>query len=211
VTLAPTGLTVGTTYYIYAAWTGSAVILQSALAGHTTHTDGVEIETGDPTLTLVGMARITTGPAFLDTDANRWVRSWFNDYGVAGRQSITADRSTTSTSFVHLNVEARISVLLWANEGVLATVSGEASNSTADAEARTGIGFDSTTAPEPGVALSGVDSSARVRSIGATVAKTGLSEGNHEVNICVSVSAGTGTWEGTTSPRVVTLNVLTVR
>lgn len=172
---------------------------------------GVEIATGLPTRTVVGMVRTNVSTQFQDNDAARGVRSWFYDGGVGVRKAITADRTTASTTFVHLNAEARVSLLLWAGEVLLGSVSGEAVAGSANQDLRTGIGVDSTTVPEPGANATEVNDSGDVTNISVAMLKTGVAEGWHEVNICVNVNTGTGTWEGTTSPRVVTLNVLTVR
>lgn len=64
--------------YIYAYWTGSAIALEASVTGHSMHTDGVEIKTGDPTRTLVGMAYSVAGPTFGDNTTTRYVASWFN-------------------------------------------------------------------------------------------------------------------------------------
>lgn len=85
VTLAATGLSVDTTYFIYVFMSGATMTLEASTTGHATDgTTGVEIKSGDSTRTLVGMARVITGPAWQDTDAQRFVRSWFNDPGVTG-------------------------------------------------------------------------------------------------------------------------------
>jgi hypothetical protein len=82
--LAPTGLTPSTLYYIYAVATAGVVTsLEASTTGHgpdpaTSANAGVEIKTGDPTRSLVGMAYCGAGPAWFDATGNRLVRSWFN-------------------------------------------------------------------------------------------------------------------------------------
>lgn len=76
VSLAPSGLTPGTLYRIYATWTGSAIALVASTTAPATHTNGVEIQTGDASRTYVGEAWIVTGPAWSSIQP---VRSRFHD------------------------------------------------------------------------------------------------------------------------------------
>jgi hypothetical protein len=211
ITLAPSGLSVGVVQYIYAAWSGSAITLAASTTGHSTHTNGVEIKTGDATQTLVGMVYPVTGPAFADSNTVRCVRSWFSDRGVGGRAVLTADRTTTSATFVHINIEARVSLLIWANEIVMATVGGRHIVNSAGATTQIGIGIDSTTVPEQGHQSLDVGSNTQNRTTSASTVRSGLAEGFHEVNVLAATGAGTLTLEGTTSPDVTALNVLTMR
>lgn len=97
VSLAATGLTVGTTYYIYASWSGSAVVLEASTTGHSTDTStGVEIKTGDATRTLVGMARTVTGPAWKDDYDQRFVLSWYNRQARVARKQLTGAVTLTA-------------------------------------------------------------------------------------------------------------------
>jgi hypothetical protein len=69
VTLAPSGLTPGTSYYIYATASGGVVnaLVASTTAHATDATTGVEVMSGDSTKTLVGQVRPIAGPAFADS------------------------------------------------------------------------------------------------------------------------------------------------
>lgn len=146
VTLAPTGLTVGTTYYIYATATAGVVSgLEASTTGHSTDTTtGMEIKTGDATRTLVGMVRPITGPAFADTTAQRFVASWFN------RRPNSATNFGTGvgvggTSFGELSTAARCELLSWAGDGMQMALAATVSQNSMNATAETGIGVDSTT------------------------------------------------------------------
>jgi len=91
VSLAATGLTPAIVYYIYAWMNGAAMTLEASTTGHSTDlATGVEIKTGDPTRTLVGMAYIQNGPVFGDTSSSRLVRSWFNDPGTFQMNTLAA-------------------------------------------------------------------------------------------------------------------------
>src|SRR6202022_3277170 len=81
VTLAPTGLTAGTFYYIYAFMNVGSMTLEASTTTHPTQAGtGGELKSGDATRTLVGAAFTDTGPAWADTFAKCWVLSWFNRF-----------------------------------------------------------------------------------------------------------------------------------
>ncbi|MDD1594125.1 MULTISPECIES: hypothetical protein [Bradyrhizobium] len=94
--------------------------LKASTTGHSTSSTagsiGVEYKTGDETRSLVGFARIITGPAWQDTPAQRFVRSWYNDPAILSYNQFTASRSTTSASFTEVNSEIRIEALIWSGE-----------------------------------------------------------------------------------------------
>ncbi|MBB4364256.1 hypothetical protein GGD65_005314 [Bradyrhizobium sp. CIR18] len=73
VSLAATGLMPGTTYLICAYMNSGTMTLEASTPAHATSTragnKGTEIKSGDGTRSLVGMARVITGPAFADTAA----------------------------------------------------------------------------------------------------------------------------------------------
>jgi hypothetical protein len=130
VTLAATGLTVGTLYYIYAFMSGATMTLEaSATAPATDSGTGIRIKTGDATRTLVGMARPITGPAWADSATQRFVRSWFYPQPLVMSKAFTAVRTTTSTTPVEVNTEIRLEALVWGNEALNLTGQGPAKHS----------------------------------------------------------------------------------
>lgn len=194
VTLAPTGLTPDTLYYIYAWMDAGVMTLEASATAHAISTltgnKGTEIKSGDNTRSLVGMVRPVTGPAFSDTATRRFARSWFNRVRLRGRNTFTADRTTTSTSFVELNSEIRCEFLVWADELVEAIFMGHCFNSGANFT-RSSIGVDGTTANDVGGSHGTPGSNPAAYHLAE-----GLSEGYHYVTALGSVSAGTGTWGG---------------
>ena len=127
VSLAATGLTVGTVYYIYAYWTGTAIALEASTTGHSTDAStGVEIKTGDATRTLVGMARPVTGPAWKDDFDNRYVLSWFNRQLKGSRKQLTANVSLSAAGPAEVSANLRNDFICWANGVASATASGAA-------------------------------------------------------------------------------------
>jgi len=117
VTLAPTGLTAGTTYFIYAVQTGGTVTsLEATTSGHATDAgSGIEIKSGDATRVLVGMGRPIAGPAWQDTALQRFVASWFNRRIVAALLAPMTTGSSTSTTLAEINVANRVEWLAWAD------------------------------------------------------------------------------------------------
>ncbi|MDM0024068.1 hypothetical protein [Variovorax saccharolyticus] len=143
VSLAATGLTVGTLYYIYAYMSGVTMTLEASTTGHSTDTaTGVEIKTGDATRTLVGMARPITGPAWADTAAQRFVISWFNRLPITLGNGFTANRGYTSSTTGEVNAEIRNEFLNWAGSGIQASINGQGGHSTTNSIMDTWIGVD---------------------------------------------------------------------
>lgn len=198
ISLAATGLTPDTLYYIYAYMNAGTMALEASATGHSTDaTHGVEIKTGDATRTLVGMARPVTGPAWNDTAAQRFVLSWFNRSGIQGSNAFAAARSTGSTSYVELSSSERAEFLLWADEIATISVAGAASHPTTGAALFTSIGIDAATAEDlmATASIQGVDYSMPI-GIAGNFKKT---EGYHYATVLGRVSSGTGSWRGSAS------------
>jgi hypothetical protein len=201
VSLLATGLTAGTLYYIYATASAGVVnALEASTTGHATSTTsgnkGVEIKSADDTRTLVGMARPITGPAWQDTAAQRFVRSWFNDSGVESYGPVFASRGSTSSvipTYVELFTTSRAEIILWAGERWIVEATGSAFNGTAGAANYTAIGIDGTTAETGRLLSNSTGSGAYPFCVKAN--KTGLSEGYHYATILGAVSSGTGQWD----------------
>lgn len=200
-TLAATSLTPGTTYYIYAVATGTAVSsIEASTTGHSTDTaSGMEIKTGDASRTLVGMARPITGPAWQDTAAQRFVLSWFNQQPVQTAAFFSAGRTTASSGvFVELNTEIRNEFLAWGGSRALPFwSSGTVSNNTGGASCTSIMALDSTTAGVEGMNSaampSGINNQALPMSFSTVIAP---SEGYHFITLLGAVSTGTGSWAG---------------
>lgn len=145
VTLAPTALSVGTTYYIYAYMSGATMTLEASATGHSQDSStGVEIKTGSATHTLVGMARIITGPAWVDTAAQRFVRSWYNDKGVQIKgANVTV--TTASNTFLEVSASGRGEFLSWAVDPCMVSSTAYGYTASTNNSAYAGIGLDSAT------------------------------------------------------------------
>jgi len=134
VSLAPTGLTANTTYYIYAYMSSGTMTLEASTTGYgvsvTNGNDGCPIKTGDDTRTLVGLTRIITGPAWVDTAAQRFVRSYWNRQRVNVVGSLdTTSTETNVSSYIEKTV-SKAEFVCFSDDGVLGGFYGMATNST---------------------------------------------------------------------------------
>ncbi len=115
VTLSNSGLAANTVYLVFARDDGAGGIALEARSGvsHVTHTDGVEILSGDAGRTLVGMVATVAAGAFAFTAVNRRVASWFNRRTV-GLFEVNTPSNTASTSYVQLTTG--VNALMWAGD-----------------------------------------------------------------------------------------------
>lgn len=185
-TLAATDLTPDTDYYIYLYDNSGTATLEASATGYTVDTTGRANKTGDATRRLMGMARVITGPAWADSENQRFVLSRDN------RRNITAtgafSGTTSSATLAETTNVERSEFLAWADSSVLITVSGYISNASATG-AGVGIGVDSATvssANQTVVSLVAGGSGNAAVSYSAAVA-----DGYHYATAIASTSAGT--------------------
>lgn len=150
-TLAPTGLTPSTFYYIYAVVSGFAV---TGLEASTTvpvvatglYGAGQKVKTGDITRVLVGAAYVVSGPSFADTDGQLLVLSYFNRRRKFSRTAFTTSRTFSSDTVGEVNSEIRANFITWADEYVEFVLGAAPLGSVAANQISSQIGFDGTTA-----------------------------------------------------------------
>ena len=203
VPLAATGLSVGTTYYIYAYWSGTAIALEASTTGHSTDSaTGVEIKTGDATRTLVGMARTVTGPAWKDDYDQRFVLSWYNRQAKAARKQLVANATINTAGPSEVSSNLRSEFLTWADGVSAASMTGGAQMNASTFSFR--LGFDGVSnllysacicASNTAVPLSLTDLS------------PSIAEGYHYLTLSYTRSTGTdatvtGTFNGNTNTQV---------
>ena len=125
VTLAPTGVA-NTTYYIYAYLAGGLILTLEAVetAFAVDPRNGVRIKTGDATRSLVGMARTNASGQWVDSEAQRFVISWYNRVYKIIKFALPSDISTASTSFVPITSDSSLQFLSFGDElvAIVATV-----------------------------------------------------------------------------------------
>jgi hypothetical protein len=168
-----------TVYYIYLYSNAGTAALEASTTGYTVDTKGRANKTGDATRRLMGMARTIQGPAWVDTAAQRFVRSYDNDLGIGCLGWFTTARNTNSTSWVEVNAEIRCGFLSWPGDVAKVFIGGTGVYPTgAGGDCYTAVGIDGTTAEE-GSSL-GTQASATFKlPIGVLVCKTGLTTGYH--------------------------------
>lgn len=198
VSLAPTGLTPSTAYFIYAYMNSGTMTLEASTTAHSTDaSSGVEIKSGDATRTLVGWARPITGPAFADSATQRLVLSWFNQRDLQLLGAFTTGRSTSSASYAEVNTEIRVEFGCWGTSAVKATFAGNWQSSSGVALNYAGIAFDGVT---PG---GGVIQSSTNLSLPASLSRAAdLAEGYHYATLTAKVSASTILFAGGTDGSV---------
>jgi hypothetical protein len=192
VSLAPSGLTPSTLYYIYAYMNSGTMTLEASTTADTVQAGtGIRVKNGDGSRTLVGMAYPITGPAFADTATQRFVRSLFNEAPVSLSNAFTTTRTTTSTTGVELNSEIRVEFLAWASEQLDMTFMGQCQSSANGGYCVNQIAIDGT-AGGPTNRMQSIGSNAgdstNVRRIAT------LTAGYHYATVFGNVDTGTGNW-----------------
>ena len=123
--LSASGLTPATLYYIYLTDLLGIATLEAIETAYTIDAKGRAYKTGDATRRLMGMAQPVAGPAWADSLTQRLVVSYGNRRPLALRNKFTVARSLVNQStYTEINSEIRIGLLLWADSGLLSTISG---------------------------------------------------------------------------------------
>lgn len=203
VTLAATGLTVGTTYYVYVYDSGGGTLALTASAtAYAASTYGYQQITGNGAYHLVGMAYISTGPAFADSSAQRFVASYYNRRGRTITSAI-AGNYNSSTTAIEISSTGRTSFLSWADEDVDIFVGGYATNSVGTGIVNAAVAVDSTTAVTGSTAQDQNSSTAGTSGALAARGITNVSEGtSHYATILGWQNFGTATFYLTLVGRV---------
>lgn len=199
VSLAPTGLTVSTLYYVYAYMSGATMTLEASTTGHSTDANtGMEIKTGDATRTLVGMVRPITGPAFADSLTQMFVLSWFNQVEKSGYSFFTASRSTTSPTYVELSTEIRVEFLSWGSDVPRVDVSGRFEADSTSVLVQTVVSLDGNVRGE-GICVAQREGNTLNMSnpLSLSFGMVGVSEGHHVATILgLSSVSAYAAWAG---------------
>lgn len=182
-----------TLYYAYTSSTAgpSSYALELSTTTHTTGSNGVQVKTGDPTRTYVGMVRTDSSGLFQDSDKQRFVASYFNRQARSLVQPYSGN-ATISTSYVQCNSGSICEFLIHMEDLVTVSFMGNASNSTLGAATYMNIGIDSGT-----VAVNN-DVGSQASTNNYTVAfntqyMLSFSEGYHFATALFRVSSNTGT------------------
>jgi hypothetical protein len=177
VALSPSGLSANTLYYIYAFMNAGSMTLEASATAYAAQAGtGVKIKSGDATRTLVGMARTNGSTAWVDTAAQRFVRSWFNDRGLAlAGSSVTGN--TTNGSLTEIT-GGRAEFLSWAGEAVDASLVGIIIETSGGLAVACAVGIDGTSVTSSEVGFNGGGANFR-GPVSPRYVGQGLSEGYH--------------------------------
>lgn len=157
VTVSNSGLSANTVYYVYAYMNAGTMTLELSATGHSTHTNGVEVKTGDTTRTLVGMCRTNGGSQFLEDSTNLFVISYFNRRRKTGRAMFTANRTQNySVSYSEIHTEIRVNFLTWGDDSVLQSADGSWAVSTSGALATAYVSIDGDSAGQRQACVTGL-------------------------------------------------------
>jgi Major tropism determinant N-terminal domain len=198
-TLSTVGLTANTTYYIYATLVSKQWVLSASRAGFV-FDRGVAVCSSDVGLTLVGMARTTALNTWEDSLTKRYVLSWYNRRMKKLQTKLPANVSLQDTSWVELDVDARVELLSWADYyggEISASIMGTGTTANTATNMLTGIRYD-------GQTLTGATGSTprtattSVCPIAAYSAIPNVSEGYHQLGISCKISGtvAAATWFG---------------
>jgi hypothetical protein len=196
--LAPTGAAANTTYFIYLYLDAGVPTLERSTTVRTTHTDGTQIKTGDPTRALVGIARTNASSLWEDSASKRFVRSYFNRKPLPLWNRFTANRSTGAleVSKVEINAEIRCEFVCFSDDTILAVTAGYFFNDGANFT-YCAVAFDGTTTATGTISAAyGTAGSVLNAARSAGPGLNPLSDGYHYATLVGYVSGGTGTWGG---------------
>lgn len=175
--------------------------------GHTQDTNGVEIITGTPAQTLVGMASVFyNGTTWIwqDVAAQRLVRSWFNRTVGHGNAFFTTNRTTASTSYSEINTEIRNEFMTWSDERVQFNFSTSVANTNGTNTMSVTIAIDSTTVGQDVTGYNQIQGAAAdtniLKNSSCSFAISALTEGYHFATALGTSTAGTSTYIGSATP-----------
>ena len=200
-TLANTGLSAATKYYIYAYMVSTTLTLEASTTAYITHSDGTKVKSGATSYALVGMVYMGAGTpgTFINGTAQRFTRSWYNIPKISSNGFFTTSRSTTSTTSVEINSEARAEFIIWDGEMADTVSVGTTYHGTTAQGAKQYIGFDITSGAGEVAPFANYATVAAVANYtvphALTAKKTGLSEGYHYATILGFSGTGTCVWQ----------------
>jgi hypothetical protein len=139
-------LAASTLYYVYLFNNSGTLTIDFSTTGHATSTTagnvGTEIKSADDTRSLIGMVRTNASAQFQEDGQNLLVASWFNRRPRCIQSSAAGTLTTTSTTYVELSQNLRLSFLTWAAGSVLGTCTGFAFNNVGGNLNRLSLDYD---------------------------------------------------------------------
>jgi hypothetical protein len=181
------GLAASTLYYVYVFDNAGVLTIDFSTTGHVADSaTGIHVKSGNASRAFIGLVRTNGSSQFADTYNNRFVLSYYNRRSIGGRNFFTANRTTTSTTFVEINTEIRVEFLTWDDEAVEVAIAG-ACNHSAGATSIVTIGLDGITPEETTTYCNATT----VQAAHALTYRVGLSEGYHYATLLGRTASGT--------------------
>ena len=202
VTLANTGLTAATVYYIYASENfGIPTLIASTTAPVIEEGTGYPVKGASTTPTapqvLVGAIYTAAGSpgTFADAATTRYTRSFFNDIGVVTSAAYSANRNAAGATYAVATTGTEITMyaMLWAGEVVNYSFSGSCSHSGAVA-CGIGVGINSATVITSGKTFT--SNTANILDINHNAQYTVVTAGLHTFYSLSKTASGTLTFLG---------------
>lgn len=194
----------------------SAITLSASTTTHsqlsTGQAAGIQVKSDDSTKTLVGFARVNTGPLWTDQTATpyrKWIISWYNPVTRVCEIALGSTTTPTgSTSYQQLG-SSSCSLLMWGTQFTPPgpprgqfnwSFSGAASNDTNAAQCTTGLGVDSLTTAESGTSTGTSPVANQLFPVaGSGFRQTGPTEGLHTFTLNGKSPSNTCSWDASTS------------
>jgi len=199
--VAASALVAGTTYNVFAFVLAGAVTLDFSTTARATDTtvgnDGVEVKSGDSSRSLVGKVIAFAGPNVGDNSTSRGVISWFNRRQRVA-QSYVPSGSTSSTGWV--GAGSVITFLTWGDEEIEFNLTGYTLNS-AVSNNQTQITVDGGAVASPMPAGAIVSCTGGYYFGFASCGGAAFTEGAHNFQTQVAVTAGSGQWTMTATAK----------
>lgn len=147
VSLAASGVSASTFYYIYVYMNSGTMTLEYSTTAYTINSStGIPQKSGDSTRTLVGAAYTTAGSAWADANGTRYVLSYFNRRRRSSTTTFSANVSSQSSSSTVVEVDSSIrnGFISWSDEIVDITMDGSFFYIAGGSILVLGIGIDAT-------------------------------------------------------------------
>lgn len=125
ITFSNSGLTSSAKIYVYVAMVGNVITPTFSVTGHVPDANGIEVQSGQPLATLVGVVQTTAGAQFQQSTSVIGVLSWFNRRPL---QILSATGTPSTASLSATNLFTTASFLSWADTPCQLVLSGSASN-----------------------------------------------------------------------------------
>lgn len=157
---------------------------------------GVEVATGAPTRSVVGMVRMNATGVFQDDNGLLGVISWFNRRDKSITNGYSVNRTSDVGAYVEIHGEIRGNFITWADDAVSVSLTGAMGNNTQGAVTLALLTFETLNAEDASARYFQPIATSEMVPLAMTLYKTGLADGYHFATMLGAVSGGIGSWYG---------------